>query len=94
MNKNSNTLPILGGDQMDQQFFNNNPENDEQISGGIPENQENTIAEETVEEVVKEEKVMVEEVDDWEENPYIGESLNDEEQLTFNKKYVEYCSFL
>ena len=35
-------------------------------------------------------EVMVEEVDDWEENPYIGESLNDEEQLTFNKKYVEY----
>lgn len=35
-------------------------------------------------------EIMVEEVDDWEENPYIGESLNDEEHLTFNKKYVEY----
>lgn len=39
---------------MDQQFFNNNPENDEQLSGGTPENQENTVDEETVEEVVEE----------------------------------------
>lgn len=35
-------------------------------------------------------EIMVEEVDDWEENPYIGEVLNDEEHLTFNKIYVEY----
>lgn len=40
---------------MDQQFFNNTPENDEQLSGGTPENQENTVDEEAVEEVVKEE---------------------------------------
>ena len=42
---------------MDQQFFNNN-ENEEQISGGTPENQENTVTEEVIEEeIVKEEDI-------------------------------------
>ena len=36
---------------MDQQFFNNKPENDEQLSGGTPENQENAVNEEIIEEV-------------------------------------------
>ena len=49
---------------MDQQFFNNNPENDEQLSGGTPENQENVVAEETVEEVVKEENNKEEAVEE------------------------------
>lgn len=62
---------------MDQQFFNNKPENNEQLSGGAPENQENAAAEEVVEEVVeeviKEESVKEETV---EENAVKEENSN------------------